>query len=146
MGIANGGISMQLSYPPLKWALLVLRFTTALLFMAHATARIAYGTIPQFAKFMASQGFPYPEYWVWAITLAELVAGTAMIIGWRVRFAAVPLLAIAIGGIVLIHWRFGWFVGEHGTGGSEYSVALIVMLLVVAASDTNDAALPTNEE
>ena len=56
------------------------------------------------------------------------------------------LLAIAIGGIVLIHWRFGWFVGEHGTGGSEYSIALIVMLLVVAAGDTYDAALPTNEE
>lgn len=137
---------MQMPYPPLKWALYLLRITTALLFMAHATARIAYGTIPQFAKFMSSQGFPYPEYWVWTITIAELVAGTAMIIGWRVRCAAVPLLAIAIGGIVLIHWRFGWFVGEHGTGGSEYSVALIVMLLVVAASDTNEAALPTTEE
>ena len=137
---------MQLPYPPLKWALILLRVTTALLFMAHATARIAYGTIPQFAKFMSSQGFPYPGYWVWAITLAELVSGTAMIIGWRVRCATVPLLAIAIGGIVLIHWRFGWFVGEHGTGGSEYSIALIVMLLVVAASDTNDAAPPTNEE
>ncbi|MBK7163687.1 MAG: DoxX family protein [Sphingomonadales bacterium] len=137
---------MQLPYPPLKWALILLRVTTALLFMAHATARIAYGTIPQFAKFMSSQGFPYPGYWVWAITLAELVSGTAMIIGWRVRCATVPLLAIAIGGIVLIHWRFGWFVGEHGTGGSEYSIALIVMLLVVAAGDTYDAALPTNEE
>ena len=137
---------MQLPYPSLKWALILLRVTTAMLFMAHATARIAYGTIPQFANFMSSQGFPYPEYWVWAITLAELVAGTAMIIGWRVRYAAVPLLAIAIGGIILIHWRFGWFVGEHGTGGSEYSIALIVMLLVVAAGDTYDAALPTNEE
>lgn len=137
---------MQLPYPPLKWALILLRVTTALLFMAHATARIAYGTIPQFAKFMSSQGFPYPGYWVWAITLAELVSGTAMIIGWRVRCATVPLLAIAIGGIVLIHWRFGWFVGEHGTGGSEYSIALIVMLLVVAVGDTYDAALPTNEE
>jgi putative oxidoreductase len=130
---------MLLPYPSLKWALILLRVTTALLFMAHATVRIAYGTIPQFSKFMASQGFPYPEYWVWAITLTELVAGTALVIGWRTRCAAVPLLAIAAGGIALIHWRFGWFVGEHGTGGSEYSVALIVMLLVVAASDTKDA-------
>jgi putative oxidoreductase len=36
---------------------------------------------------------------------------------------------------VLIHRKFGWFVGEHGTGGSEYGAALIVMPIVVAAAD-----------
>ena len=44
-------------------------------------------------------------------------------------------LHFAAGGIVLIHRHFGWFVGEHGTGGSEYSVALIVLLLIVIADD-----------
>ncbi len=52
-----------------------------------------------------------------------------------VRYAVVPLLLIASVGIVLIHRHLGWFVGEHGTGGSEYSVALIFMLLVLAAGD-----------
>jgi putative oxidoreductase len=47
----------------------------------------------------------------------------------------VPLGAIVAGGIVLIHARLGWFVGEHGTGGSEYSVALLVLLLLIAAQD-----------
>ena len=51
------------------------------------------------------------------------------------RYAVVPLLVIASVGIVLIHRHLGWFVGEHGTGGSEYSVALIVMLLVLATAD-----------
>ena len=32
--------------------------------------------------------------------------------------------------IWLIHRHNGWFVGEHGVGGSEYSVALLAMLLV----------------
>jgi putative oxidoreductase len=51
----------------------------------------------------------------------------------------VPLLVIASVGIILIHRHLGWFVGEHGTGGSEYSVALIVMLLVLAAGDRRAA-------
>jgi putative oxidoreductase len=119
----------------LAQALLILRIVTPLLFIAHAVVRIANGTIPQFGQFMESAGFAPGAIWVWAITLAELIAGTAVLIGWQVRWAVLPLLAVAIGGIGLIHARIGWFVGEHGTGGSEYSVALIVMLLVIAAAD-----------
>lgn len=134
---------MQLPYPPLKWALILLRVTTALLFMAHATARIAYGTIPQFAKFMSSQGFPYPGYWVWAITLAELVSGTAMIhrpacpreqrlsAGHRHRWYRPNPLAFR-----LVRRR------SMATGGSEYSIASIVMLLVVAAIPTATLRFP----
>ncbi len=123
----------------LTQALLILRIVTPLLFMAHAAVRIANGSIPQFGAFMESAGFAPGVLWVWAITLAELIAGTALLIGWRVRWAVVPLLVVAVGGIALIHVRIGWFVGEHGTGGSEYSVALIVMLLVIAAADRDGA-------
>lgn len=118
-----------------KQALIVLRITTAGLFMAHAIVRIAVGTIPLFGKAMELMGFPSGTIWVWVITIAEIVAGSLLIAGRYVRWATVPLLTIAVGGIVLIHRKFGWFVGEHGTGGSEYSVALIVMLLVIAATD-----------
>ncbi|MCC6925780.1 DoxX family protein [Novosphingobium sp.] len=117
-------------------ALKLLRIVTPLLFMAHAVVRIGPpGTIDQFALFMGNLGFPAPVAVVWAITLVELVAGTMLIAGIKVRWAASALAAIAAGGIVLIHAHLGWFVGEHGTGGSEYSVALLVMLLVIAAHD-----------
>jgi putative oxidoreductase len=116
-------------------AFVLARIMTALFFMAHAAMRIVNGTIPQFGKFMGSVGFPAPEVVVWAITLAELVCGTLLILDRHVRLATVPLAAIAAGGIVLIHARLGWFVGEHGTGGMEYSVALLVLLLLVAAQD-----------
>jgi putative oxidoreductase len=52
-----------------------------------------------------------------------------------VRWAASGLALIAAVGILLIHWKNGWFVGEHGVGGSEYSIALLAMLLVIAAHD-----------
>ena len=97
--------------------------------------RIANGTIPQFGSFMETLGFPWGVGWVWAITVSELVCGTLLILGKYVRLATIPLFLIASTGIVLIHRHLGWFVGEHGTGGSEYSVALMVLLLVIAAGD-----------
>lgn len=125
------------AYPfiSLAQALMLVRIVTALLFMAHAAVRIANGTIPQFGKFMASVGFPAGEAVVWTITIVELIAGTLLILNRYVRVAATALFAIAATGIVLIHRHLGWFVGEHGTGGSEYSVALMVLLIVIAAAD-----------
>ena len=114
---------------------LLARIAVALFFALHAIVRIMNGSIPRFAAFMESVGFPSGTVTVWAITMAELVASAMLVAGVRVRVATGILMAIAIGGIVLIHRHIGWFVGEHGTGGSEYSVALIALLVVVAAAD-----------
>jgi putative oxidoreductase len=119
----------------LPTALIVLRVSIAILFMAHATVRVVTNTIPQFTIFMERQGFPYGAAWVWAITVVELVGGTLLALGRQVQLTATALFTIAGVGIVLIHRHFGWFVGEHGTGGCEYSVALMVALLVIAAAD-----------
>ena len=131
-------------YPwwPLPEALRLLRIVTALLFMAHASMRFVNDTIPQFGAFMESQGFPHGVAWVWAISLYELGAGGLLILDRGVRWAATGLAVIVAVGIWLIHRHNGWFVGEHGVGGSEYSVALLAMLLVVAADDAARAANP----
>ena len=134
---------MNLRFPflSLPLALVVLRVGTASLFMAHAATRIANGTIPRFAEYMANLGFPQSLAVVWLITAVELVGGALIIAGYYVRTCTIGLFAIALGGIVLIHRHRGWFVGEHGTGGSEYSVCLMLALLVVAAADTGRPVL-----
>ena len=121
--------------PALGFALQVARVATPLFFVAHAVVRITSGSVPQFASFMAAKGFGDGFAVVWAITAYELLAGAMILLGYRVRLFAAGLAAIVLGGIVLIHFQLGWFVGEHGTGGSEYSVALLVLLLVIAAGD-----------
>lgn len=120
----------------LPHALIVMRVAVAIFFMAHAAVRIANGSIPQFAGFLASKGIPFSLAFVWLITVYELVAGALMALGYCVRWMTVGFLAIAGGGIVLIHAQLGWFVGEHGVGGMEYSLCLIVALLVLAAADS----------
>lgn len=116
-------------------AFVVARIMTAVFFLAHAAVRVALWTIPQFSLFWQGLGFSEAvgTALVWAITLTEFVCGALLIAGRHVRLATIPLVAIAAGGIALIHARLGWFVGEHGTGGSEYSVALLVLLLLIAA-------------
>ena len=97
--------------------------------------RVAFDTIPQFALFMGKPRFPYPVIVVWIITIVEIVeivAATLLILGVQVLTACLALGTIALGGMLLIHWRFGWFVGEHGTGGVEYSVALLLLLFLIA--------------
>ena len=84
---------------------------------------------------MESTGFAYGTLWVWGITITELVAAALLVANRFVRPAATALFIIAFTGIILIHRHMGWFVGEHGTGGSEYSVTLMMALLVIAAAD-----------
>jgi putative oxidoreductase len=128
---------MRYPFLTLPQALVVLRVALAIFFMAHATVRVVNDTIPQFAAAMANKGIPLSFYFVWLITIYELVAGTLMALGHWVRWLTMGFQAISIGGIVLIHWKLGWFVGEHGIGGMEYSLCLSVALLVLAAAHTN---------
>ena len=130
-------------YLTLAQALVVLRVATAVFFMAHAVVRIGNGSIPQFAGYLAAKGWPMAIIIVWAITLWEIAAGIALIAGYCVRLAAAGLLFIATMGIVIIHAQLGWFVGEHGTGGVEYSLALIVSLIAISAADRQTAIAST---
>lgn len=117
-------------------ALVLLRVALAVFFMAHAAVRILLpDSIPNFAGALGRKGWPFSLLIVWLITLFELGAGTLMILGKGVRWCAAGLFFIAAMGIVIIHFQLGWFVGEHGTGGMEYSLCLMVSLLVVAAFD-----------
>jgi putative oxidoreductase len=118
----------------LPQSLTLLRMGVALLFVAHAAVRIYLpGSIASFSKFIELKGFPAGSAWVWAITIFEIAGGILLTLGIGTRWLAAGFIGLLIAGILLIHARLGWFVGEHGTGGCEYSAALILALLVVSA-------------
>ncbi len=120
----------------LPQALIILRIAVALFFFAHAAVRVIDNTIPQFSAYLTDKGWPFSTVIVWSITLFELIASVLLALNWRVKYLVPGFLFIVAMGIAIIHIHFGWFVGEHGTGGSEYSVSLMVSLLVLAAADT----------
>jgi putative oxidoreductase len=119
----------------LTHTLVLLRVTTALIFIAHAVIRITDSTVEQFGDFLNSQGFMIGVTIVWILTVFEIVGGLLMAFGFLTRWLALGFFLILLVGIIIIHAGNGWFVGEHGTGGMEYSVLLMVALLVIAADD-----------
>jgi len=117
----------------LKNALVLLRLSLAVVFLAHAVVRVANGSIPQFGQFLTAKGLPAGTLLVWLITIFELVGGLLLAAGRYVRWLSAGFIILLLVGILLIHASQGWFVGEHGTGGVEYSFVLIVAFLVVSA-------------
>lgn len=117
-------------------SLILLRIALAIIFLSHSIVRIANATIGQFADFLESKGFSFGIGWVWAITVFELGGGILLASGVFKKWISAGFIFMLIVGIILIHADLGWFVGEHGTGGSEYSFILIAALLTVAASDS----------
>lgn len=126
---------MRFPYLSMRQALLLLRVSVAFIFLAHAVVRIANGTIPRFGGFLESKGLPAGEVLVWAITAFEIAGGLMLALGKQVKCMSVGFILLLLTGIVLIHAELGWFVGEHGSGGCEYSFVLIVALIAIAAAD-----------
>lgn len=124
----------QFPFLSLPHTVVLLRLLTAAVFLAHAVVRICGGTIDRFAGFLENEGFFFGKAVVWSITAFELLGGALMAIGYGTRWLAAGFILLLVAGIVLIHASNGWFVGEHGTGGIEYSAVLIAALLVIAAA------------
>lgn len=49
-----------------------------------------------------SFGFPGPTFWAWLLILSELLFGTAVLVGFRLKWTTVPLAIILFVAIVLV--------------------------------------------
>jgi putative oxidoreductase len=119
----------------LSATLVILRISVAFIFLAHSSVRVADSTVAQFGEFLENRGFPFGVVWVWGITAFEITGGLLLAFGYFTKILSAGFIFLLVAGIILIHASFGWFVGEHGTGGCEYSFILIAALIVIAASD-----------
>jgi putative oxidoreductase len=116
-------------------SLKLLRVSVAFIFLSHSIVRIANSTVAQFGEFLENKGFPFGVVWVWGITAFEIIGGLLLAFGYFTKILSAGFIFLLVVGIILIHASLGWFVGEHGTGGCEYSFILIAALIVIAASD-----------
>jgi putative oxidoreductase len=123
-------------YLSVEHSYLIFRWTLAGLFMAHAVLRF---TVPDyfhtFGDYLEKRNAILPYALPYIATLIEIVGGLLLIFNRLVKWVALGFFAISFGGILTIHARLGWFVGEWGEGGCEYSVALCVMCLLLASMD-----------
>lgn len=123
-------LSDDLSRHQRAW--LLLRLLLAGLIAAHGVARWHHDAVQPFGQWLTAQGWPAGLAIAWGITLLEIAGPLLFVLGRWVRPLCGAFAAIYAMGIVLVHAKAGWFVVGLGRNGSEYSVLLIVCLLLLA--------------
>jgi putative oxidoreductase len=113
----------------LSWV--ILRVALAGLLAAHGWVRLIHGGVVPFGEWLTSQGLPFGLVIAGAITGIEIVGTVLFAIGVGVFPLSILLAGIYAVGAVLVHFPAGWFVVGAGRNGMEYSVLLIVCLLLV---------------
>jgi putative oxidoreductase len=116
-------------------ALIALRIGVATLLFIHGTYRIYDNGPPGFGEWLTSQGLPFGLVIAWTVTIMEVVGTVIMASGRFVPYLALYFTAILTMGIILVHGKEGWFVVGGGRNGVEFSVSLIIGLLVTAYAD-----------
>lgn len=122
---------MKLPDIPQKGAFGLLRILTGIIFVTHGAARIILWTVPGFGEFLNSQGFLIGLPLAWVITLGEIISGSCLAIGYKVRYCVIFHALILLTGIFLVHLPNGWFVVGQSTGGVEYSLLLLAVLIFI---------------
>src|SRR5215212_8286584 len=109
--------------PAVDWALLVIRLTVGIIFMAHGAQKVfgAFGG-PGLAGVVQMMG---PVGYL--VTIGEFFGGLGLIVGFLSRFSAASLIVVMLGAIVMVHARNGFFA----PAGFEYNLALIGLLAAI---------------
>lgn len=116
-------------------ALIALRIGVATLLFIHGAYRIYDNGPPGFGEYLESQGLPFGIVIAWTITIMEVVGTVIMASGRFVPYLALYFTAVLTAGIIMVHGPEGWFVVGGGRNGMEFSVSLIIALLVTAYAD-----------
>jgi putative oxidoreductase len=119
------------------YAALLLRLTLGVVFIAHALVKLFVLTLPGTAAFFVQHGFP--GWTAYAVFVAELLGGIALVAGVYARVIAIALVPVMLGAFT-VHWPNGWYFGAPN-GGWEYIAVLIAALLVQAALGDGPFAL-----
>jgi putative oxidoreductase len=116
-------------------SVVLLRIGVSILMMAHGFQRLYYNTVNDFGEFLNAKGFLIGRMLAWSITIFELTGGLLMAIGIFTRWISLGWMVVITMGIVLVHAQNGWFVVGPSTGGVEYSVLLLLALIVIASRE-----------
>jgi len=113
------------------YAVLLLRVSLGIMFLAHVGLKIFVFTVPGFVGYFGSLGLP--AVLAYAVVALEFFGGVALILGIYAPLVALPLALEMLGTIALVHGAKGWLFTNKG-GGWEYpafwAVGLIALYLL----------------
>jgi len=116
-------------------ALHAFRIILSLLLITHGVVRLLIGGAPHFGTYLSGEGIPAGTFVAYALTFFEIIGGCLLALRVFSRWIIPVFLLEIILGLVMVHAKEGWFVVGYGRNGSEYSVLIIVSLVLVWFSE-----------
>jgi putative oxidoreductase len=111
----------------------MLRFSVAIILLAHSIPGMFDDGVNNFGNFYLNQiGFaPIGVPLAWLIKISHVVAALCLMFEKYVKWASVITIFVLLMGIILVHFKEGWFVVGGGSNGVEFSFLLIFILLTL---------------
>ena len=109
----------------------LLRLPVAIILIMHSVPGMFNNGINDFGNFYLNQvGFaPMGVYIAWAIKLSHVVCALCFLLNKYIKWASVVTIFVLIMGIIMVHYKEGWFVVGGGRNGVEFNILLIFVLL-----------------
>jgi putative oxidoreductase len=95
------------------WAALVGRILLAVVFIPAGFSKI--GGFAGTAGYIGSKGLPLPEVGAAIAIVVEIVAGIALVVGWKTRWAALALAVFTLVATVIFHAFWSVAPEQHMT-------------------------------
>ena len=105
------------------YGIALLRIALGGMFLSHGMIKVLVFTLPGTAAFFASVGFP--AFTAYLVVPAEVLAGIALILGFRTRLVALATIPLLLGALS-VHVGNGWLFSAP-KGGWEYPLYLVVL-------------------
>lgn len=111
----------------------ILRLAVAIILFMHSIPGMFNNGINDFGNhYLNEVGFaPAGVPLAWAIKLSHVAAAICLLLNKYVKWAAVITILILVAGIVMVHFKEGWFVVGGGSNGVEFNFLLIAVLLTL---------------
>jgi putative oxidoreductase len=91
----------------IRWAPLPLRLIVGFGFIMHGYLKLERG-MDVFAEALQGLGLPAPHFMAWTATAIELLGGAAVLLGFHVALAAIPMTCVLLVALFTVHLPFGF--------------------------------------
>ena len=113
--------------------MLILRLAVAIILLTHGVPGMFDGSIHAFGDlFLNPLGFaPFGVAIAWAIKLSHVGAAVVLVLNRWVKPLGFLTIGVLLAGIIMVHFKEGWYVVGGGRNGMEYNFLLICALLTI---------------
>jgi putative oxidoreductase len=110
---------------------IVLRITLFIILIMHSVPGMLNGGVNAFGtRYLNEVGFaPVGVPLAWAIKLSHIACAILLLINRYINIASIITIIILVMGIVMVHFKEGWYVVGGGRNGVEFNILLISVLI-----------------